>query len=353
MKNQNDKPDIVSVARLAGVSAATVSRALNHPDLVHPATRKKIDQAIRKSGYIRNRAAQTIHGRRSATIGLVVPTIANVIFAEVVQAFNDTASARGFTLLLGSHGYDLANEYALVRKLLEHRVDALALIGLDHGADTYRVLRGQGVPVLSVWNYDPASEISCLGVDNAEAGRIAAEHLLMLGHRRIATIFPDTGDNDRARLRRTAAMATFQAAGIGMPEAWQVRTPYSTAQAKRACLDLLAGADRPTALICGNDVIAQGALYAALRLGLTVPRDLSIIGIGDFVGSSELEPALTTVRIPARRIGAAAAEYLAGAVDSEGERALTRTRFDCELIMRATTAMPPHRSGDTPRLDAP
>ncbi|MGR3401015.1 LacI family DNA-binding transcriptional regulator [Paracoccus sp. (in: a-proteobacteria)] len=341
MKKQRDKADIVSVARLAGVSAATVSRALNHPQLVHPATRKKIDLAIRKSGYIRNRAAQTIHGRRSATIGLVVPTIADVIFSELIQAFNDAVSARGFTLLLAAHGYDLANEYALVRKLLEHRVDALALIGLDHGADTYRVLREQGLPVLAVWNYDPASMISCLGVDNAEAGRIAADHLLMLGHRRIAAIFPDTGENDRARLRRAAAMAALQAASIQTPEGWRVRTPYSTAQAKRACLDLLAAADRPTALLCGNDVIAQGALYAALKLGLSVPRDLSIIGIGDFVGSAELEPALTTIRIPARRIGAAAAEHLADSVDSEAGQPLARTRFDCELIMRATTAPPP------------
>ena len=341
MKKQNDKPDIVSVARMAGVSAATVSRALNHPDLVHPATRKKIDQAIRKSGYIRNRAAQTIHGRRSATIGLVVPTIADVIFSELVQAFNDSATARGFTLLLASHGYDLTLEYALVRKMLEHRVDALALIGLDHGADTYRVLSEQGLPVLAVWNYDPASRISCLGVDNAEAGRIAAAHLLMLGHRRIATIFPETGENDRARLRRAAAMEVLQAAGAEPPEAWRVQTSYSSAEAKRACLGLLMQPQRPTALICGNDVIAQGALFAALKLGLSVPRDLSIIGIGDFVGSAELEPALTTIRIPARRIGSAAADYLAGAVDHEGEDDLTRTRFDCELIMRATTATPP------------
>ncbi|MEO1961414.1 MAG: substrate-binding domain-containing protein, partial [Paracoccus sp. (in: a-proteobacteria)] len=156
-----------------------------------------------------------------------------------------------------------------------------------------------------------------------------------------AAIVPDTGENDRARLRRAAAMAAPQAAAIQTPEGWRVRTPYSTAQAKRACLDLLAAADRPTALLCGNDVIAQGALYAALKLGLSVPRDLSIIGIGDFVGSAELEPALTTIRIPARRIGAAAAEHLADSVDSEAGQPLARTRFDCELIMRATTAPPP------------
>lgn len=337
MKKQIYKPDIVSVAKLAGVSTATVSRTLNHPDLVHPATRKKVDKAIRKSGYIRNRAAQTIHGRRSATIGFVVPTLASAIFAELVQAFNDTLSARGFTLLLASHGYDLDAEYLLVRKLLEHRVDALALIGLDHRADTYGLLREQGVPALAIWNYDDASEISCIGVDNREAGWRAAEHLLMLGHRRIGTVFPSTGENDRARARRQAALDCLAAGGIELREDWQIETPYDVGLAKRACLPLFRQTDRPTALLCGNDVIAQGAIYAASRTGLRVPQELSVIGIGDFSGSAEIEPALTTIRIPATRIGQAAAKHLTEAVDTEDSGKLLRARFESELIMRATT----------------
>jgi LacI family transcriptional regulator len=338
MKKPSYKPDIVSVAKLAGVSAATVSRALNHPDLVQPATRKKVDLAIRKSGYIRNRAAQTIHGRRSATIGLVVPTVANAIFSELVQAFNDTLSDRGFTLLLASHAYNLDAEYLLVRKLLEHRVDALALIGLDHRADTYGVLREQGVPVLAIWNYDDRSEISCIGVDNAEAGLRAAEHLVMLGHRRIGTLFPPTGDNDRARARHEAALSCLTKAGIILREDWQIQTPYDVGLAKRACMRLFQQQDRPTALLCGNDVIAQGALYAAHRAGLKVPDEVSIIGIGDFGGSAEMEPALTTVRIPANRIGHAAAEHLTQLVDSDDSAQLVRIRFESELIMRSTTA---------------
>ncbi|TBN39955.1 LacI family DNA-binding transcriptional regulator [Paracoccus subflavus] len=337
VKKENLKPDIVSVAKLAGVSVATVSRVMNHPDLVQPSTRKKVEQAIRKCGYIRNRAAQTIHGRRSATIGLVVPTLAYTIFAELVQAFNDTVTDSGFTLLLASHGYDLAAEYQLVRKLLEHRVDALALIGLDHGQDTYRVLREQGVPVLAIWNYAANSEISCIGVDNAEAGRLAANHLLMLGHRSIGTVFPALEDNDRARARKSSAMDRFMSLDAELRPEWQRQTPYSIAEAKVACLDLLDRAERPTALLCGNDVIAQGAIFSALRLGLSVPRDVSIIGIGDFAGSAELEPGLTTVRIPANRIGTAAARQLIKAVDNAADGALLGTRFECELVMRGTT----------------
>jgi len=104
---QSGKADIVDVARAAGVSASTVSRCFNHPDLVNPATRKKIERAIARLGYIRNRAAQAMHGKRSGTIGLIVPTINHAIFAEVVQSFSDSVEAAGFTILMTSHGYDL------------------------------------------------------------------------------------------------------------------------------------------------------------------------------------------------------------------------------------------------------
>lgn len=333
------KPDIVFVAKLAGVSPATVSRVMNHPDLVHPATRKKVELAVEKSGYIRNRAAQAMHGKRSATIGLVVPTVANTIFAEVVQAFNDTVSAQGFTLLLASHGYDLDSEYRLVRKLLEHRVDALAVVGLDHSPGTFRLIEEQRVPLLAIWNYLANSPLPCIGVDNREAGRLAAEHLVALGHRRIGMVFPATFDNDRARDRKTAAMAAFRAAGIELQDHWQVEVPYSIAQAKAACLDLLAGENRPSALLCANDVIAQGAIYAAARLGIAVPASLSVIGIGDFAGSAQMEPALTTVRIPAQEVGATAGKQILAMLRASDPSYMIRSRIELELIMRSSTAI--------------
>lgn len=339
------KPDIVFVAKLAGVSPATVSRVMNHPDLVHPATRRKVELAVEKSGYIRNRAAQAMHGKRSATIGLVVPTVANTIFAEVVQAFNDTVSAQGFTLLLASHGYDLEAEYRLVRKLLEHRVDALAVVGLDHSAGTFRLIAEQRLPLLALWNYMPNSALPCVGVDNREAGRLAAEHLVALGHRRIGMVFPSTFDNDRARDRKTAAAAVFRAAGITVRDSWQVEAPYSIAQAKAACLRLLDDEDRPGALLCGNDVIAQGAIYAAARLGIAVPVSLSVIGIGDFAGSAQMEPALTTVRIPAQDVGTTAGHEILAMIRTSDPDYMIRRRTDLELIMRGSTAIPAELSG--------
>lgn len=338
------KPDIVFVAKLAGVSAATVSRVMNHPDLVQPDTRRKVELAIEKSGYIRNRAAQAMHGRRSGTIGLVVPTVANTIFADLVQAFNDTVSAQGFTVLLASHGYDLENEYRLVRKFLEHRVDAVVVIGLDHRPATLRLIREQEVPCFALWNYAADSELPCIGAENAEAGRLAAGHLIALGHQRIATIFPTTGENDRARDRLSAARAVLRAHGVEVPQDWHIEVPYSISQAKAACLDLLSAPNRPEALLCGNDVIAQGAIYAATRLGIAMPEKLSIIGIGDFTGSAQMEPALTTVRIPAQRIGQIGGKAVVQAIGQAQAGLMVRSRVELELIMRASTGIAP-RSG--------
>lgn len=335
------KPDIVFVAKLAGVSTATVSRVMNHPDLVQPATRRKVELAIEKSGYIRNRAAQAMHGRRSATIGLVVPTVANTIFAEMVQAFNDAVSAQGFTVLLASHGYDLDNEYRLIRKLLEHRVDGVVVIGLDHSPNTLRLIRGQQAPVLALWNYAADSTLPCIGVDNREAGRLAAQHLVALGHRRVGMMFPTTAENDRARDRLSAARIAFREQGIEVPQRWQIEVPYSIAQAKAACLDLLAQDDRPDALLCANDVIAQGAVHAATRLGIAIPAGLSVIGIGDFVGSAQMEPALTTVRVPAERIGHLGGKAIMQAIGQAEGAFMIRHRVELELIMRSSTGIAP------------
>ena len=267
------KADIVAVARAARVSISTVSRSYNHPELVKPATRKKIDAAVRKLGYIRNRAAQTMHGIRSGTIGVIVPTIDHAIFAEVVQAFSDAVDAQGFTLLVASHGYDLEREYAVMRKFLEHRVDGIALIGQEHSTETYQLLESQDIPALTIWNYDEASPISCVGADNRGAGQAAAAHVVGLGHRRVGLVFPPLSGNDRAKDRQDGARAVLRKAGIDVPDAWSVTAPYSIADAKEAVQTLLESPKRPGVLICGNDVLAQGAIYAALRCGLVVPDD--------------------------------------------------------------------------------
>lgn len=337
VKKQQNRVDITTVARAAKVSASTVSRTFNHPDLVTPATRKKIDRAVRRLGYIRNRAAQAMHGKRSGTVGLVVPTIDHAIFAELVQSFSEKLETVGFTILMTSHGYDLEREYAVVRKLLEHRVDGVALIGLEHSEETYLLLEQQKLPVVAVWNYEETSRVSCVGAQNLLAGRMAAEHLLNLGHRDIGAVFPNTLGNDRSFDRLRGAKEVLANAGISLPTSRQWMTPYSVFQAKAVGLKILTQKDRPSALLCGNDVIAQGCLYAAMQMGMRVPGDISVMGIGDFKGSKDMEPALSTVRLPARTIGEQAADLIVRLIAEDGLD-ITREELQPELMPRVSTA---------------
>ncbi len=326
------------MARAARVSPSTVSRSFNHPDLVKPATRKKIDAAVRRLGYIRNRAAQTIHGIRSGTIGLIVPTVDQAIFAELIQSFSEAVEEMGFTILLASHGYSLEREYALTRKMLEHRVDGIGLIGIEHSDDTYELLAQQNIPALLLWNYSKDAPLPCVGSDNYRAGYLIGKHVAQLGHEKIAAVFPPLVGNDRALLRMKGVAEALMKDGRSIHESWRLETPYSITAAKLAVASLIDAADRPTAIICGNDVLAWGALHALARGGFDVPGEVTVTGIGDFSGSRDFEPSLTTVRIPARAIGEKAADAIVQLITTEAQQKVGALVMP-ELLVRQTSGM--------------
>ena len=332
---KNKKADIIAVAKAARVSPSTVSRSFNHPELVKASTRKKIDRAVRRIGYIRNRAAQTIHGIRSGTVGLIVPTVDHAIFAELIQSFSEAIEDLGFTILLASHGYDLQREYVLARKMLEHRVDGMALIGIEHETETYGLLRSQDIPTVLLWNHAQQSEFPSIGSNNFEAGWLIGRHIGALNHTRVAGIFPPLEGNDRASQRRKGVEAALAEFGVQIPPDWALETPYSVASAKEAVSEIMSNQDRPTALICGNDVLAWGALHALSKAGLDIPGQVSVAGIGDFKGSKEFEPALTTVRIPARQIGQKAAARIARDIVNSDQNAVGELVVP-ELVVRQT-----------------
>jgi len=308
-RSRKGAPGIVEVATRAGVSAATVSRFFNNPDIVKGGTRKRIEQAAADLGYIRDRMAGAMHHGFSGTIGLIVPTIDNAIFAELINAFANSLLKHDRTMLIAAHGYDLGLEVGIVRSLLERRIDGVAIIGLQHATAPLEMLATRNVPVLATWNYREDSKISCVGADNFQAGREVTQYLLDHGHRDIALVFPPIKGNDRAEDRLHGALHALQTKLPEMQEGRLLEALYDIGGAKKAVAALLSK-DRPTAMVCGNDVIAQGAVYACQLLGLRIPEDISIIGIGDFRGSAHMEPGLTTCRLPARRIGEQAADLL-------------------------------------------
>jgi len=309
IRSRKGAPGIIEVAKRAGVSPATISRFYNSPDVVREPTRKRIEKAAQDLGYIRDRMAGTLHNRFSGTFGLIVPTIDNAIFAEMIEAFSTHLQEHERTMLIAAHGYDLTLETAIVRSLLERRIDGIALVGIDHDPVSLNMLAQRDVPLISMWNYDESATLPSVGSDNQLAGELIAKHLLELGHDDFALLFPETSNNDRSRGRKAGVINVLQEAGVVVSPEHDLHCPYDVGQAKEIASKLLAS-NPPKAIICGNDIIAHGVIYACQSMNVSIPKDVSIVGIGDFGGSEYLEPGLTTVRLPAKRIGIQAADTL-------------------------------------------
>ena len=338
-RSRKGAPGIVDVASRAGVSPATVSRFFNSPDVVKGPTRKRIEQAADELGYIRDRMAATLHSRFSGTFGLIVPTIDNAIFAEMIQAFSSRLQEKDRTMLIAAHGYDLELETAIVRSLLERRIDGIALVGFDHSNVALNMMEQRDIPVISIWNYSEGSKYPSVGADNRLAGALVADHIASLGHKDIALVFPETRNNDRARDRQASVSETLLQHGVLLSEERIFTCRYDLEEAKNLGLKLLRE-NKPTAIICGNDVIALGMVFAANRLGLEIPGEVSIAGIGDFRGSEQMEPGLTTVRLPAKRIGTAAADTVLRMSETGLPPKPYHQAFPLALKVRSSTGEP-------------
>ncbi|MEW7006162.1 substrate-binding domain-containing protein [Lentilitoribacter sp. EG35] len=332
-RSRKGAPGIIEVAKRSGVSPATVSRFFNEPEIVKGKTRKLIEQAAKDLGYYKTRMEGGVHHGFSGTIGLIVPTIDNAIFAELIQAFSSRLLTHDRTMLIAAHGYNPSLEVGIVKSLLDRRIDGVALIGVEHEKAPLEMLAARGVPVLAAWNYRKNSSIPCVGADNFEVGYRAAKHLTKMGHHDIALVFPPTKANDRAEDRLNGVMSALGISPDELAHHRFIQTRYDIGEAKRAIMEILMK-ERPSAIICGNDVIAQGAVYACQSINIAIPDDISIIGIGDFRGSSHMEPSLTTVRMPAQRIAETAADLLCGGLSVTSKSGITRIKIESELMVR-------------------
>jgi LacI family transcriptional regulator len=333
-----DAATIVDVARVAGVSVATVSRALSRPERVRPETVARVRGVATRLGYVPHRAARALVSRRSSTIGAVVPTVDNAIFAKAIQSLQFALDERGYRLLVAFNEYDLARETAQVRAMIEHGVDGLVLVGRAHDDATMALVRARGVPFVHTWIFDATDPDPCIGFDNRRAMIRLANHLADLGHRRFAVVSGVTRGNDRAAERLAGVREALAARGLELPAASVVERPYGIAEGRSALGLLLAQRPAPTAVICGNDVLAFGVLFEALARGIDVPRSLSITGFDDLDLSAQLTPALTTMRVPSAEMGRRAAEFLLSRVS--GDTVPDKVELEAGLIVRGTTAPP-------------
>jgi LacI family transcriptional regulator len=325
----NSLPTLDDVARRAGVSTATVSRCLNSPDRVRPETRARIEAVVAELGYTPNFGARALASNRTNTIGAIIPTMESAIFALGLQALQDELSTNGNTLLVATSHYDPHLEAAQIKTLLGRGVDGLALIGEARPADTYRLLRERRVPFVLLWNHRTDCPYPCVGFDNRAAARKLTERVLEFGHRRVAMIAGVTAWNDRATGRIAGVRDALLAEGLSLRAPYLVETRYTVDESFEAAKQLLALSPRPTAIICGNDVQAAGALRAAREVGLAAPDDVSIVGFDDIELAIAVTPLLTTVRVPHRRMGQAAAQLLLRLIASgdPGENIAFETRI--------------------------
>jgi len=334
------KVTIRDVAGAAGVSVATVSRVLNSPDQVTPALRGRVARAAARLGYVVHGAARALATRRSGAMAALFPTLDNPIFAACIDAFQRRLDEHGYSLLVASAGYDSAREARELRTLLERGVDGVMLIGAAHDEESWALLR-RGPPAVLAWTHLPAGGLAGIGFDNRAAARRIGEHLIGLGHRRIAMIAGVNSGNDRAAARVAGLRDALGAAGLSLRDADLVERPYTVADGQAAIRELLARPDPPTAVVCGNDHLALGAIAGARAQGVPVPQALSVTGFDDLDFAICAEPPLTTVQVPAAEMGRRAADHLVAR--ARGEAPPSIVELEAPVVLRGTTAAPSRR----------
>ncbi len=330
---------IEDVARAAGLSTATVSRALSRPERVRDATRARVQQAVQKLGYVPDAAGRALASGRTRTVGCVIPTLDHAIFARSTHAMQVALAAAGYQLLVASHNYNPDAEVDLVRALQQRGVDALVLVGSVRDKALWKELLQWRNPVLLTWVCDP--RLPSIGFDNAAIAAMAARHLIDLGHRRIGMISGHTEHNDRAAARLEGLRATLKTAGLKLPSDWVSQQTLNIAGGRLGLQQLVTAKNRPTAIVCGNDLLAAGALFEAQRLGLDVPNELSICGIDNHELAAETNPALTTIALPTQDLGRIAAAQVLAAL--AGEPIAQQSLLPFELLVRGTTGRAPSK----------
>lgn len=300
---------IRDVAAAARVSTATVSRALNEPDRVKPATRAAIAAAMKQLGYRPNALGRGLKMASSMTLGVLVPSLSNPVFADCLSGIEAAAHEAGYTVLLTASGYDPEREEAAISTLLSNRVAGLLLTVADaDGSPVVRTLCTEGVPHVLLYNQPQDPRVSAVSVDNAQAASDVVSRLIARGHRRLGMIAGSFVASDRSRLRYQGFETTLQAADL--PTAPLIEVDFNDLHLTDCLRAVLDAADAPTAVFCSNDMLALATMRAGHELGVRVPDDLSVVGFDGIDVGKLVQPSLCTVVQPTHAMGQQAVALL-------------------------------------------
>lgn len=333
---------ILDVAKLAGVSTATVSRVINNPDQVREDTRSKVERAMQLCNYKYNALARGFATKQSKTIGLIIPTIRNSVFAESTRGVQDYADGQQNQVILGNTYYSYDQEEKLIKTLLEKQVDGLIITTTNPKGAVLKSLVDEGVPFVLLYSTLKGGPMSAVGIDNYRGGYLATEHLVQLGHQRIGMVAGNFSMSDRSLHRWHGYKQCLKKYDISYDKELLAQTDYSLAGGKAAAQKLLSLKTPPTALFCSNDYLALGAMKGAREMGLNLPQDLSVVGFDDILIASHIVPELTTVYQPAYEMGKLGAKLLFELMAKESKP--VQLMLDSSLIVRASTVSPDSRA---------
>ena len=312
---------LADVARLAGVSPITVSRALNTPAQLTAETLARVLEAVAQTGYVPNRVAGGLASNRSRLVAALVPTIASPVFLETVQAITETFDAAGYQVMLGQSGYATEREDALLDAIIGRRPDGIIITGILHSPEARKRLAAAGIPIVETWDLTPTPIDMLVGFSHEKVGVAIADYLYAQGFRKPGLV---TADDARATLRRASFERRFAELGVHGIPICAVPAPSALGNGRSGFAELCARHPGIDVVACSSDVIAHGVITEAQARGLSVPGDVAVMGFGDLPFAAFTHPQLSTVRIDGTAIGRQAARFILDSVDGRDVGARVR-----------------------------
>ena len=320
------------IARMAGVSAMTVSRTLNHPDKVSPEALARVREVVARTGFVPNGMARGLRSSQAKLVAAVLPTLVGPVFQETVRALTQALDEHGYQLMIGQSGYDASREDALLDAIIRRRPDGIVLTGIMHSPEGRRQLLASGIPVVETWDLTPTPIDMLVGFSHERIGQAVCHFLYSRGYRHPVLL---SADDDRARRRIEGFCDMARTLDLNEAPTHLVAAPTTLGSGRAGLTAILSQYPQTDALFCSSDMLALGVLIEAQARGLTVPGQLAVVGFGDLEFAASLQPALTTVRIDGTRIGRTAAQLI---VDRAEGRSVTECIVDIgfEIITRAS-----------------
>ena len=331
------RPTIIDVANLAGVSKATVARVVSgEPDLVKETTRQRVVLAIEQLGYERNAIAGSMRSNRTYMLALSIPDITNPFWPEVARGVQDTVEAQGYSVVLMNNDWNSNRERSHLQSMRKNRFDGLII---NPAGVTNADLVALNAPVVVLASGDAYPDFDTVSSDSQQAGRLAMEHLFGLGHTRVGLIIGPVR-RPRSHTHYDTYVSSLHRHHVPLDRTLVVQTPFSEDGGYDATRQLLQLDNPPTAIFAVNDLIALGALRAAEEAHVSVPVQLSIVGMDDIHAAARTYPPLTTVAKPKYEIGVTAARFLLERLTGSAPTSPLRQYLSCTLVERSSTAPP-------------